>query len=314
MPVSRNHPLKNILALFALGLVLVLAFIIWGSSRRHKSLEEWQTLQRRLQFSQSGSIAPSAAVLESIERANSQLGEINTDLNAQLYRVDPAGMRDFKGDSTAAYFELAGFVETTTREMKTRGIGVKEEERFGFAEFSQQGPDPEVLHAVMAQKSSSEVILGLLAESSPVFLHAFKREFLHKMAKESSVLRQAAGVNTSRRTHPEDTIDSGEKVGEFESYSFEISFEGYTESLRRFLKSLNTASVPILVRGLRVEPLDRYESENAGERSTNSSNPFDVLVEASEPKDGPVPIIRSNLSLFHLNVEVFLGKGAPTDS
>ena len=295
---------------------MCLVFILWGRTQRDRDLDKLETLQRQLQFSRTGPIVPSAAVLDSLRQAIQKLEIRNSILDTQLYTVDPAKFRSFSGDSTSAYFELAGFVEGMTREFGSSSIGLNEGERFGFAQFEQQGPDREILDLVMAQKKAAEVILRILHTSRPVSLHGLKREIIEKGVDDESLLQQAVGTKAARRTRHADTIEGGEKIEGFGSYTFELTFEGYTQSLRQFLIETQSAPVPVLVTGLRVEPLDRFKTEESGNSGNASSNPFDLLAdtENSGTELSAVPIIRNNLSLFHLELEVYMGEGPSSDS
>jgi hypothetical protein len=306
-----DHPLKRSFLLFGGGEILTLLFMAWGKHRHRSSLEDLEATQRRVQFSQTGSVAPSAAVLESLRSANIKLNRVNADLNDQLYQTaNTVGFRDLAGNSTAAYFELAEFVASMSRQFKSEGIALAENIRFGFSQFEQQGPAPEILSRVMAQKVAAKIILDPLREAKPLALVSLKREFIDDTLEKTSVLQQAAGVRDLRQTRIPETLFAGEKLSGFESYAFELVFEGYTDSLRIFLKHLLLAPLPVVVAQLEVQPLDRYGVLNTSPVSSPSANPFDVLSSADETavEEGPVPIIRDNVSAFHLRLEVYTGR------
>lgn len=298
--------------LFGLVVVLCLAFIIWGRSKRNNSSEQLEALQRRMQFSQSGPIPPSAGALNSLKDANASLRSLNREMDRKLFAGESGRRLPFSGDSTAAYFELASFAEENTRRLRDAGIQFREGERFGFQQFEQEGPDAAILQGVMSQKACADALLEILVQSKPVALDHIYRENL--AAGEASVLQRAAGSGSNRRTRPSDTIDVREESRILNGYSFEVSFEGYTESLRRFLKSSRVAPIPILVSSLRVEPLDRFETGDEKKTSASSVNPFEVLADANAGAEGPVPIIRNNLSRFHLKLVIYLGEEVATKS
>lgn len=313
--LSQNNLFKIPILLFGLGVFLVMAFIFWGKNRRDVGIKEWDSLERRLQFSQSSAIAPSAAILQSLQEANNQLLKTNTKLDAILFAAGRSPISEFTGNSTASYFELAGFVEEHSELLAKSGVVLPDGIRFGFSQFEQQGPEDETLVAVMAQKETAEIILEPLQLARPVALVSFRREFLEPVLKSPTVLQQAAGARTSRRTRPADTIESGIKTAGLESFTFELVFEGYTESLRRYLKALLAAPLPVVVTNFEVSPLDRYGSTETARASGSSVNPFDLISDEREPEreDGPVPIIRNNLSSFRLELEVYTGGEAVSD-
>lgn len=305
-----NHPLTRLFLLFGVGVVVVGIFIFWGRKRRGQALDEMAGLERRLQFSQAGPVAPSAAVLEALHRANKQLEKNNASLDARLFKKGGHPWPVFSGNSTAAYFELAGFVEEMTRRFDLAGIVLPESARFGFSQFSQQGPESEILASVMAQKVAAEVILEPLLRAKPRALASFRREHLALAPESEMVLKKAVGTQSSSRIRSDDTIEGKEKVAGLESYAFEIVFEGYTESLRRYVKRLLEAAVPVVVTGLDVQPLERFGRSEPIQSFVRSSNPFDVLAAENETsmEGGPVPIIGNNLSSFSLRVEVYTGR------
>ena len=313
----NNHPLARLAVLFGVGIILVLVFILWSKARRNSGIEELDALQRRLQFSNAGLVTPSAAVLEELRQANERLERLDSSLDKALFRdLNDPSRSESNGDSTSAFFELAEFVESMAQKFEHKRISLPDKTRFGFMEFKQQGPDIEILSGVLAQRIASEHVLEPLLSARPISLVGLKREFLETEPDEQSLLQQAAGNRSSRRTHPEDTIEMNSKEDEFESYNFELVFEGHTESLRQYLAGILASPLPILVNELEVTPLNRFGSDESQSRSNLSSNPFDLITE-EEPattEDGPVPIIRNNLSAFRLLLEVYVGKEPDQDA
>lgn len=305
--------LQNRAVLFAVTAVLAFAFVLWGMLRESRATEALDRLNRQLEFSRGGPVAPSAAALDSLQGANEELADVHAALDGQLFRGGE--LESFAGDSTAAFFELAGFVEGMNQSLKREGISIAEGERYGFSQFAQQGPAPEILNAVMAQKRAATVILDALVAAQPDTHNFLKREYIDAQSKGGSVFQDAVPQSAASRTQFEDTIIPGPKMAGFESYTFELQFEGYSESLREFLKALMVADYPVLVKALQVLPLDRYEVVPDSTRAA-SNNPFDLLASASDQEAivGPVPIIRNNLSAFNLQLEVVLQEVAAKES
>ena len=306
-PSFPAQTLKKPVLICGLGLVLVLAFVLWGHNRRNAKLGDLDSLQRRIQFSQTGPVSPSLAAHEALKEAIHSLNEVHARLDAQLFA--DRDVPHFSGNSTAAYFELAGFVEDMAQRFADAGVNLGEELRFGFSQFEQQGPDPEILDAVMRQKLAASVLLRPLIQARPIALASLKREFLVAEPKDQTLLQQAAGSPQTPRLEYADSMVGDEGTSGFESFTFELVFEGYTESLRQYIKSLLSAGLPVVVTGLEVQPLDRFELNDEVETGT-SINPFDLLIEDGKPvvEEGPIPIIRNNLSSFSLRLEVYTGK------
>jgi hypothetical protein len=307
---NSGHPLTKPFLLFGFGLVLVIMFFLWGQTRKAQTSNELDMLERRIQFSQAGPVSPSAAALASLLDAIQGLTEANAKLDAALFSADAPDIIDFPGNSTAAYFELASFIEEMARGFVGAGVLLPENPRFGFSQFEQQGPEPEILNAVMRQKSAASILLELLSKARPIAFVSIQRELLVLEGGEKSLLQQAAAPRQSARKEYADVLIGDKEMASFESFTFELVFEGYTESLRQYLKSLLSAPIPIVVTGLKVQPLDRFESTDEFDAKSTSSNPFDLLANGEDPEteDGPIPIIRNNLSAFSLRVEVFTGK------
>ncbi|MDA0346035.1 MAG: Amuc_1100 family pilus-like protein [Verrucomicrobia bacterium] len=300
--------LKKPVLIFGLGLVLVLAFILWGHNRRNAKLGDLDSLQRRIQFSHAGPVSPSPAAHAALKEAIQSLNEVHAKLDAQLFADVARNVPDFSGNSTAAYFELAGFVEEMAQRFVKAGVNMGEGLRFGFSQFEQQGPEPGILEAVMRQKLAATVLLEPLIQARPIALTSLKREYLVVKREEPTLLQQAAGSRQTPRVEYPDALVGDEGRPGFESFTFELVFEGYTESLRLYLKSLLSAPLPVVVTGLVVQPLDRFESIDEVDAETR--NPFDLLIEDGDPavEEGPIPIIRNNLSSFSLRLEVYTGK------
>lgn len=290
-----------------------LAVIIWGNLRKNRAADQLDRLQKQIQFVQTGPIEPNAAVLDSLNEAIDQLRKRHSGLDVHLFTGPKRS--NFDGDSTAAYFELASFIETTSQRMQSIGIATAEGERFGFSQFEQQGPTQDILPAVMAQKHAASVLVDALLEAEPDSLTFLKRELILEDSEDPSLLQQAAGTQSTMRTQYEDTLFGDEKIDGFESYTFELQFEGYTEALRRFMTELTDCNFPVMVKQLHVDPLDRYEEAEKSLSAGETSNPFDVLAAVDEEEViESVPIIRNNLSSFTVRMEVFLGEEARTDS
>lgn len=310
-----NHSRKTPVMLLGLLALLSLAFGIWGYLKRQKSIEDLEALQQRLRFSQSGTIPARAGTLAALRDSIAELRTLNQDFDQKLYSGRTSAIKAFAGNSTAAYFELASFVETSIRRLRNAGIEVGEGERLGYLQFEQEGPDATLLQDVMAQKACTEVLLNILVKSKPVSLvHIHREHLVAADAAEPSVLQQAAGSGSRQRNHPADTIEAQTEDGPLNGFAFALSFEGYTDSLRRFLKGSLAAPVPVLVKHVSVEPLDRYEPESESTAPPASGNPFDAIADPNTADDGPVPIIRNNLSRFNLRLEVYTGKETPADS
>ncbi len=304
-PFLRNRRIQ-----FGLCVIAVVVFALWGQKRLSNAVSELESLERQVRFSQGGKVTPSPAALDSLTKANTELENMMARLDGLLFQRDSSQPAEFSGNSTTAYFELVGFIEEMTQMFSEADVRLSEQVRFGFSEFEQQGPDPLVLGAVMRQMQAAKSLLRPLSAAKPKAIVFLKRELLPVTESTPSMLQQASGVSQSFRSDYDDTVAGGVKSEVMESFSFELEFEGYTDSLREYLKRLWEIQIPVVVTDLEVRPLDRFESDESDQVINTRVNPFDLLnsEQVLRAEEGTVPIIRNNLSAFKLRMEVYTGK------
>ena len=317
MPSTLNNPSGRSLHLFGLLALSVAGFVFWGGMGRNDKLAELEEIYVRMARIQAGALPTDAGTVASLNHYITALEEGLLLKERELFRGSPGSLStEVAGNSTAAFFELAGFIEATYAKLEANSIGYVAGDRFGFSQFAQQGPESNILDAVMEQKWVAEHLLEQLIAAKPARLTGMKREWITQAREEAhSALAQAAGNQTSSAPAWEDTIAQRDGRPGYVSYVFEVGFEGYTGELRNFLIGLMAAPVPILVHDLSVEPLDRFAGGEADflEEEGIPPNPFDLLGAArDDPAEGSAtPIIQSNLSTFTLTLETILRKQAP---
>ena len=312
MPNSSENTARKSLLLFGLLALPVVGFVLWSGMRRNKQSAELEDIYRRMAWAQSGPIPPDAPTLASLNQSIAVLEEGLLLDERDLFRGSLGSLSTgASGNSTAAFFELAGFIESAYTKLEANGIGFEPGDRFGFSQFAQQGPEASILDAVMEQKIVAAYLMDQLVAAKPARLAAMKREWIARADEPpQTAFRQTAGGQAPQPPPLEDTIAEREDRPGYVGYVFEVGFEGYSDALRNFLTNLMTAPVPILVNALRVEPLDRYAEPDIPDAEAISHNPFELLSAAQDdPEDEkPVPIIQSNLSAFTVTLEVILRK------
>ncbi len=90
--------------------------------------------------------------------------------------------------------------------------------------------------------------------------------------------------------------------GILDTYAFQISFQGQSIALRRFLNRIVNAPLPYAVRGVEV----RFASESGAKSEFESlvENPFVLhAVDEEENSTSSVPIISDNRSHFVITLE-----------
>ena len=309
--LSQN-PARKSGGLFGLLAVLLLVFILWGGNRRSEKLAELEDVYRRIAWSQSG---PVRSDLETLATLNQSIAELEQGLivdELELFQESLGSLNtDVSGNSTAAFFEIASFVEGAYAKLEANGISFEPGDRLGFSQFVQRGPEVNILDAVMEQKIVAEYLMGQLVTAKPTRLTGIKREWIAEEDEApQTALQQAAGSRSTVHSQSVDTIAKQEDRPGYVCHTFEISFEGYTDSLRKYLSGLVRAPVPILVKSVKVDPLERYAESDSSPGEEAFANPFELLNAAQDDSEdeGPVPIIRNNLSSFTLILEVVLRK------
>lgn len=310
MPNFSDNPARKSLLLFALLALPLLGFVLWSGMRRNEQLAELEDIYRRMAWAQSGPLSSDPETLAALNQTIAALEERLLLRERDLFQEIPGvSSTEVSGTPTAAFFELAGFIESAYAKLEANGIGFEPGERFGFSQFTHQGPKENILDAVMEQKMVAQYLIDRMVAAKPARLTEMKREWIAPASEpRQSGLRQAAGSQAAQAPSPEDTIAQRKDRPGYVGYVFEIGFEGYSEALRQFLTGLLTAPVPILVNALRVDPLDRYAEPDVSDVDAIPHNPFELLSAAqNDPEEEvPVPIIQSNLSSFTVTLETIL--------
>lgn len=312
---SSDNSARKSLLLLGLFALSVVGFALWSGMRRNKQLAELEEIYRRMAWAQSGPLPSDARTLASLNQSITVLEEGFLLDERDLFRGSLGTLStEVSGNSTAAFFELAGFIESAYTELEANGIGFEPGDRFGFSQFTRKGPEASILDVVMEQKIVAAYLMDQLVAAKPARLTAMKREWIARADEPpQTALRQAAGGQTSQPPPLEDTIAEWKDRPGYVGYVFEVGFEGYSDALRNFLTNLMTAPVPILVNALKVEPLDRYADPDFPDEEAIFYNPFELLGAAQDDPEGenPVPIIQSNLSSFTVTLEAILRNQEP---
>lgn len=294
--ISKN-PFQVGMYLVALLVVVELIVFVLGMSSRSDAAKTMVQIQNRLAKVSSVTVSANAETLAQLNQVNAELNVSNKRLRNKLFLENESLFQDLPENTTAAYFDLADFVERMEVLLKDSNIGFESDERFGFVQFEQTGPALENVREVIFQKVAMEYVLGALADAAPNRLLQCRRHFVGKSEQENSgsVLRQAVR-SSSDSSRFEDTFNKVNEVGFYDASELELSFEGYSKSLRTFMTRLLALPVPVVVESLQVNPSelsqDAFASEDLEDGSrlviTNSPSTFTirltVLFDGREPK------------------------------
>ena len=211
-------------------------------------------------------------------------------------------------EPTHLFFNIATFVELMRDNAQAAKIKIKPDERFGFATYANAGPERELIPQVYRQRQVAEYLLGALFQAAPSEVVSFQRERLADLAKGSAQPGRATAASTASNN---DLFDMDSRItarvpGFVEAYAFRLTFIGETASLRALLNKLATFELPLVVRGVEVDPVSKPQAPEKLPPVNTLSSIFGIIPEVSavvEPVK-PKPLVEKVLSKFTVTVEL----------
>jgi hypothetical protein len=182
-----------------------------------------------------------------------------------------------------AFFELADIIRQLRAKAAQSQVGIRPDERFGFAAYANEGPAPDQIAVVHRQCYAIRYLVGKLLESSPMALLSVRRE------------RPGADAARDLRPWPDDFFEWDRALtlrqpGLIESEAFRLEFTGQTGTLRGFLSSIAQNRLPFVVRRVEVEP---WRAESSGAAAALPTAP-----------GAPGPLVKPMLSKFGVTLEL----------
>lgn len=220
--------------------------------------------------------------------------------------------------STDAYFDIANYVERTREVAQKAGVGLPVENRLGFSLYASTGPEKDLIPLVFQQRQFAEYLMEVLINAHPREILSLQRERpLTAAQKQQAADASASGQSFSGGNAAEggdyfviDPRTSARVPGFVETTPFRLSFVGITGSLRSVLNELAKFDLPVVVRSVEVEPLNKQES---GSRSfaaapAPANNPFSLFGGGESSGATPVvetvkPLVEQTDSRFVVTVE-----------
>ncbi len=216
---------------------------------------------------------------------------------ADFFGVAPATSQD-------AFFDLQNFLDAYRERARQvggeegEGVRLRDNESFGFSRYGTRGPPSALIEDVHKQRRIAEFLLDTLFEARPVELVRIRRE---DVAERRGIDAPGGGDREDIFTIPETM--SARIPGFVETYAFQLTFTGYTATLRDFLNRLSAFEVPVLVRGVEVVPANGAGSGTAATRERRIPVASPAATEAAGEDNGAVPIVTPHLSRFVVTVE-----------
>ena len=308
MSRQRLSPLVFGIAMLVAAAVLAEGWLLLDGSRTAKTaaltLARKQREWRRLAALKPAPTAAQADIIEAdLARAEATLAALDEGLsNRDPGAVEGAAMDPVAISRTDAFIDLAGFVRSMRELAGRAGVGVRAEEYFGFSAYAHEGPAPELIAPLLRQRRFAGYLLENLFASHPEQFVALQRARLPTGRRDAAAASQPGGANASAEADvfAIDSWLSIRKPDVVETTAFRVTFAGYTSVLRSFLNRLDAGELPVVVRGIEVEPVKenspRHHHPPGGVDSLAmivrpARSRFSITVEFCEIIPPPVPAI-----------------------
>jgi hypothetical protein len=284
-------------------------------------VEQKQQVLQRFAYSSPFSSRENAAAVEA-DRIHAQetLAGIRKALQASSELVEQIEKAKVPATSTDAFFDLASFVENMRASAAKAEVIVPPGSWFGFTTYSSTGPSGDQIPLVFRQRQYVEYLLGALFSAKPREIRAVERSrplsAAQKAAIQAAIDQGNAAPTTSEGTSSESAADffvidprtSASNQGFVDTAPFRLTFSGTTEVLRNFLNELAQFKLPVVVRSVEVEPLDKSQISAPPSPAAPAASPFGGVFGQSADAGGvPVaevkPLVEQIDSLFVVTVE-----------
>lgn len=245
--------------------------------------------------------------LENLNLAHADITRLKEKLNRLHQQLDsaPKSWRDTDLTPPQLLFNLKEFADTFRNAARAREnpILVDEQESFGFAVYTRSGEPPAKAHVATIARQY-QIIAHLLKQ-----LYAAKPHRILSVKREKVDQRFLANEDTHINEDfftPPPYLSAREREG-IRTLAFEITFTGYTQSLRHFLNQIaakkNLTATPIFVRSVTVRPI--LSSQAPLPQSPHDQ--LDALLHSITEEEDKVsieePIITASHSRFSVVIE-----------
>ena len=281
-----------------------LAFIESGKIDQAKqNITSAESLLNNMRF------ANPAPTQENVEASAENVAELEAELRQIREDLERGARITTSIDGIGVMAGIQQFISNYQREAvahTNRGgepvkIIVPNDFAFGFEQYLDEAtmPDDEELIPVLdKQRQILSYLLNKLYDSEPESIVSVEREVLELKA-------EGTGSTKGFTINPAITA----KVpGAIDTLAFELSFTGYTDTLRGLLNDLAKFDLPIVVRSIQVERPSGSRTTAEVPASNNLDAFFGVFGDGSDseldvPEEAQKPVISENISTFTLVLE-----------
>lgn len=192
-----------------------------------------------------------------------ELGERQAALRARVAGTNLTA-QPVPDTTAAAFFDLAELGQRMRERARQAGVRLRADERFGFPEHANTGPEAALIAAVFRQRLIVEHLLDALWAARPDELVAVRRERPRSDHATASDPNNLAGTDDRRDSFLEIAAPvSSRQAGAIEATAFRLEFVGPTAALRRLLNAFAEDEWPLSVRLVEASPVELVENENA---------------------------------------------------
>lgn len=250
--------------------------------------------------------APSDANLTAAEENLEQLIASLADIRDEL---QPASSLQISEDGVSVIAGIQQYISRlqreTARHKNEEGdampIQVPNNFAFGFEQYMREAQvpeDPKKAAMLDKQRQILSYLMNKLIQADPQAIDSVQREVL-----EISAQGDKSGFTIAPSV-------SARVPGAIETVAFNLTFSGYTNTLREFLNSLADFELPIVVRSIQVTRATGSQKVAAPTRRPAANNIFGFFEEADAAPSKPQPpaavqkpVIEENVSQFTVILE-----------
>jgi len=305
-----------------LGLLgLAVAAAGWGIYDRHSASEKGarQLAQKRSELIALQSVKPapseaSKAVVEAdLRRTEAALATMREELKGRGPVAEGLRKTPVPSEPTDVFFNLETFVEKMRQKAQLLEVKVKPDERFGFYTYDRTGPERDLIPQVFRQRLVAEYLVDALLDSRPSEVLSLHRERPLSKSDQAAVasgqppaaVRSSGGNQTNTDFFEIDPRISARVPGFVGATAFRLTFVSETSALRTLLNKLATFELPLVVRGVEVEPITKAAAAAKAPQANSLSSIFGTAAPAAAAEPAaPKPIVDKILSKFTVTVEL----------
>lgn len=245
-------------------------------------------------------------------QAEKTRGEIQTILRSGGEAAQRLAAASVPASSTDSYFDIANYVERIREAAQEAGVALPAENRLGFASYASTGAERELIEPVFRQRQYADYLMGVVLAAKPREFLSLQRERpltaaqRRQMAEGQSVGGGQSGSGAEGGDYfAIDPRTSARVPGFVDTIPFRFAFVGTTGALRSVLNQLAQFELPVVVRSVEVEPLNRTGGQTPAPRPA-ANNPFALFGgEVSPPAaaEAERPLVEQTDSRFIVTVE-----------